>query len=138
MLAAWFDCQEKLGSQQLAVWTEGLRRFLAARAIIGEVRFIDIRNDEVVNAPVETFERIYDHLGMPMTAELQQRIQSYYSRNAPGNFGEHRYTAEEYGLSDAAIREAFHAYGERFGLWEPAGYSFQGGQRGPTGCSPQI
>ena len=32
-----------------------MRLFLAARAIIGEVRFIDIRNDEVVNAPVETF-----------------------------------------------------------------------------------
>ena len=98
-----------------------MRRFLAERAKIGEHRFIDVRNDEVVRQPAETFERIYQHLRMPIPAGLIDRLRDYSSRNAPGQFGEHRYTAEEYGLSDAVIREAFQDYTARFGPWDRAG-----------------
>ena len=105
-----------IGPQQLQLWAEGMQRGLAARAGIGEHRFIDVRNDDVVRRPMETFERIYHFLGMPVTPQLQQKLQEYNSRNAPGNFGKHTYTPEEYGLSVEAIRGAFGAYIERFGL----------------------
>jgi hypothetical protein len=108
----------QVGRRQLALWAEGMRRFLAVRDEVGEDRFIDVRNDDVVKRPIATFERIYDHLGMPLTSPLRARLEDYNSRNAPGAFGTHRYTAEEYGLTDAAIRAAFRDYGERFGLWE--------------------
>jgi hypothetical protein len=111
----------KVGRRQLALWTEGMRRFLAVRAEIGEERFIDVRNDDVVRRPVETFERVYDHLGLALTGELRARLEAYNSRNAPGAFGSHRYTAEEFGLSDGMIRDAFGDYAERFGLVERAG-----------------
>lgn len=105
-----------IGPQQLALWAEGMRRGLAARAQIGEDRFIDVRNDDVVRQPLATFARIYDFLGMPVTAELQAKLQDYNSRNAPGNFGSHAYTVEQYGLSEEAIRAAFAGYIERFGV----------------------
>ena len=105
-----------IGPQQLALWAEGMRRGLKARAEIGEHRFIDVRNDDVVQRPLETFERIYHFFGMPVTPQLQKKLQDYNSRNAPGNFGKHAYTPEEYGLTGQAIRGAFGAYIERFGL----------------------
>jgi hypothetical protein len=74
----------------------------------------------VIKRPIETFERIYHHLGMPLSAGLRARLEDYNSRNAPGNFGSHRYTSEEYGLTDAGIRDAFKEYGERFDLWQTA------------------
>lgn len=108
--------RKAVGPRHLAIWAEGMRRALAARAEIGEHRFVDVRNDEVVQRPIETFERIYDHLGMDLNPALRARLDDYNSRNAPGNFGAHRYTAEEYGLTDASIRAEFKDYVERFAL----------------------
>ena len=106
----------KIGPHHLRLWAEAMRRGLAARAEIGEQRFIDVRNDDVVKRPLETFERIYDFLGMSATPALQQKLQDYNCRNAPGSFGKHAYTPEEYGLTGRAIRSAFAAYIDRFSL----------------------
>lgn len=108
--------RKAVGARQLDLWAQGMRRFLAVRAELGEERFVDVRNDEVVARPVETFERIYAHLGMPVSHELRQALADYNSRNAPGRFGEHRYTSEEFGLTDGGIRAAFADYVDRFDL----------------------
>jgi len=105
-----------IGPHHLALWAEGMRRGLAARAEIGEHRFIDVKNDDVVKHPLETFARIYDFLGMPVTPDHQANLQAYNRRNAPGNFGSHAYAPEQYGLSEKAIRSAFAGYIERFQL----------------------
>lgn len=104
------------GPRYLAFWAEGMRRGLAARAEIGEHRFIDVKNADVVKRPAETFARIYKHLEMPLAPSLLREIEDYNSRNAPGKFGEHSYTAEQYGLTGQKIRTAFGHYIERFRL----------------------
>jgi hypothetical protein len=104
------------GPKALAFWAEGMRRALAARDRIGEHRFVDVWNRDVVSRPVETFAGLYDRLGFDFTSRLEADVAEYNRRNAQGAFGEHRYTAEEYGLSKDAIREAFAAYCARFGV----------------------
>jgi hypothetical protein len=111
--------KEEVGPGLLRFWTEGMRRALAARAALGEHRFIDVHNDDVVKQPLEVFERVYTHLGMELTAQLKHRLVAYNSRNAPGSFGSHRYTLEEYGLAADSVRAAFRVYMERFGLQRP-------------------
>jgi hypothetical protein len=106
----------EIGRRLLAFWAEGVRRGLAARVAVGEHRFVDVRNEDVVARPIETFERIYAHLGLELGPDLRQRIGDYNSAKAPGAFGAHRYTLEEYGLSADAVRAAFSGYGERFGV----------------------
>lgn len=103
------------GLMLLDFWRQGMDRGLAARAKIGEDRFIDIHNADVVERPVETFERIYAHLDMTLSKDLRQRLIDYSVRNAPGAFGAHRYSPEEYGLSAGHVREAFAEYLGRFG-----------------------
>lgn len=105
-----------VGPRLLAFWREGMERALRARAAIGKDRFVDVRNDEVVSAPHAVFERIYDHLGMSLNAALRDRLADYNNRNAPGKFGSHSYTLEEYGLTRRDIDKAFGSYIERFGL----------------------
>lgn len=99
-----------------AFWREGMSRALAAREKIGEERFIDVRNDDVVADPIGTFAAIYDRLGFEFTGEMREGLEAYNRRNAVGAHGEHRYTAEEYGTSRDEIREAFSDYIERFDL----------------------
>jgi hypothetical protein len=106
--------KHKIGRTAVRFWSEGVRRGLAARAKLGEHRFVDIKNDDVVRDPLGVFERVYAHLGMRITPELQRRVAEYRNKNAPGAFGEHRYTLEEYGLSADAVGRAFKGYIERF------------------------
>ncbi|MBW8754572.1 MAG: sulfotransferase, partial [Sphingomonadales bacterium] len=102
------------GPKALGFWSEGMRRALAARERIGDERFIDVWNRDVVARPVETFAGLYDRLGYDFTPNLKADIADYNRRNARGAFGEHRYTAEEYGLTKDAIRAAFRDYCARF------------------------
>jgi hypothetical protein len=104
------------GARALAFWSEAMRRGLSARARIGEHRFIDIWNRDVVSRPIETFATLYEQLGYTFTSDRQAAVAEYSRRNARGAFGEHRYTAEEYGLSRDMIRERFANYVERFGV----------------------
>jgi Sulfotransferase family len=106
--------KEEVGPGLLRFWAEGMRRALSARTTLGEHRFIDVRNDDMVERPLEVFERIYAHLGMDLSSELKGSLVRYSSRNAPGAFGSHRYTLEEYGLNGDSIRQAFGKYIDKF------------------------
>lgn len=111
-----FRSKAETGPHFLAFWAEGMRRALAFRDEVGEARFVDVWNDDVVADAVGTFAGMYDKLGYELTEELQSRIESYNRRNARGAHGEHRYSAEEYGLTREGIREVFAGYIERFAL----------------------
>jgi hypothetical protein len=104
------------GRRCLDFWAEGARRGLAARERIGDHRFIDVYNSDLVRDPIGTFEKLYDALGWVIDAELRRRLEAYHRRNAQGAFGRHLYTPEEYGLSEPAIRAGFRDYVKRFGL----------------------
>lgn len=106
--------KHRIGKQLLDFWAEGMRRGLVARSKIGEDRFIDVSNDDVVSSPDAVFERIYEHLAMDLTAELRGRLKEYNRRNAPGKFGSHEYTLEEYGLTREEVVAAFSEYIDRF------------------------
>lgn len=105
-----------IGPRFLDFWVDGMTRGLAAREAIGEHRFIDVWNDDVVAQPIATFEALYAKLGFDFTPEFRAGLDDYNRRNARGAHGEHRYSAEEYGLSREAIREAFSVYVDRFNL----------------------
>lgn len=102
------------GRMALAFWAQGIDRALAARERIGEDRFVDVHNDEVVRDPVAALGRVYDHIGMDLPPGLAADIADYARRNAPGAHGKHLYTLAEYGLEDGAIRSAFAGYLDRF------------------------
>ena len=113
---AGFREKTNTGPHFLEFWAQGMDRALAARATIGEERFVDVWNDDVIARPVETITAACARLGLELCPDMEARIHAYNARNAKGVHGEHRYSAEEYGLSRKAIRERFHTYVERFGV----------------------
>ena len=108
------------GPALLAFWREGMQRALQARRRIGEHRFIDIWNDDLVAQPIETFRKLYESLDFELKPELAAKLENYGRRNAPQGPGKHRYSAQEYGLTEPQIRAAFADYIERFRLARPA------------------
>lgn len=116
-LPHWKPDPATFGQEMLDHFAEGVRRLARSRARLGEDRFIDVGQPEMGRDPVATAERIYELVGLTMTPEVRQVMADWAATNTRGSRGEHRYTAEDYGLSTEQIREAFDDYLRDYGAW---------------------
>jgi hypothetical protein len=104
------------GARALSCWAEGMRRGLEARQKLGEHRFIDVHNRDLIRDPIAVLERVYDHLGMTVSDDLVAKWRQYQQDNAKGKFGGHDHRPEDFGLDAHTIRSTFKDYVERFDL----------------------
>jgi hypothetical protein len=117
-----------MGSDQVdpheiaADWTARLRRVLEHGVAVRGAReypraiFYDMQFQDFVRDPFAEIEKIYDALGLRMTAPGAQRMRAYIADHPKGKDGIHRYAPHEFGVDPAAVRRAFGCYMERFGL----------------------
>ena len=94
----------------------GMERALASRDRIGEDRFIDIHHPDLNRDPQGTLTRIYDFLGLELTQAMRDSVTAWLAKHRSGAHGQHRYTAEQYGLTNAGIRADYDFYIRRFGV----------------------
>ena len=109
--------RRSFGPQMLEHWTDGMRRALDARAVLGEQRFIDVGQHEVEIDPVGTAQRVYDFAGLRLPDDVRHAMTRWAAENRRGARGEHRYRAADFGLADDEIRHAFAEYLDRFGRY---------------------
>lgn len=76
----------------------------------------DVYHDDLVADPIGTAQKIYTHFGLTWTDDTAANLQQYMTDNPRHKHGAHRYSAADFGLTDAQIRERFAPYIERFGL----------------------
>ena len=105
-----------LGRAELSVWSEAIRRLLAARTRIGESRFADVHFHELVADPIAAIARAYERIGLPFTAEAERRIAAHAAARPRGRHGDHRYRLEDWGLDGAGVHAAFSFYTDRCGV----------------------
>jgi len=94
----------------------GMEHAIAARARIGEDRFLDVHHQELVGDPLGTLARVYDFCGLDLTAETEQAVVVWQEANRTGAHGAHHYTAEQFGLSAEQLRSDYGFYTDRFGV----------------------
>jgi hypothetical protein len=92
----------------------GVEQAIAARARIGEERFHDVHHRDLVADPLGVVRRVYDFLGYELTPSVEQTIADWTVANRSGAQGTHHYTAEQFGLSDAQLREDYRFYTDHF------------------------
>jgi hypothetical protein len=68
-------------------------------------RLYDVPFDELVADPVGVVRSIYGHFNLPWSAEKEAALQGYITRNPKNKHGRHTYSAADFGLSEAQIRE---------------------------------
>jgi hypothetical protein len=110
-----FD-RRRLGSELAEHLRAGMEHAIAARARIGEDRFVDVHHRELVADPLGTVRRIYDALHLELRPSVEQAIHEWYQANESGARGTHRYTAEEFGLSAAQLRSDYDFYIRHFDI----------------------
>jgi hypothetical protein len=96
---------------RLAQW---MRRFEAARARIGEDRFVDIDYRAVTREPLVQAERALRLMGVPVDEQVNAALAEFMAGNTREQRPAHAYSLERFGLDEAAIQEAFAAYRRRY------------------------
>ena len=65
---------------------------------------------EFIADPMGVLRRIYAFLEMELTPDVEQAMQEWTRVNRSGKHGNHVYTAEQFGLSAAQIRDDYADY----------------------------
>jgi len=95
----------------------GLERALQARAdgVFGAGQVIDVRYQDIRHDLIGAVARIYDAIGLELTAEAEARMRSFLAAH-PGDQGGSlkRYSFADTGLDEAELRERARPYQEFF------------------------
>ena len=103
-----------LGAEVSRHLREGTEQAIAARARIGDDRFLDVHHRDLVDDPRGTIRRVYEWLDLELRPDVAQTIFDWQDANAVGAGGTHRYSAEQFGLSAEQIRSDYDDYIRRF------------------------
>ena len=106
----------RLGAELTVHLRDGMANAMAARARLGEDRFIDVHHRDLNRDPIGTLHRVYDGLGLTLSPEYEARVREWVAVNRTGAHGTHRYTAEQFGLTTARLRDEFAFYIDHFDI----------------------
>jgi hypothetical protein len=98
----------------LALLEYGSARSLAAREECAEAVY-DVHYEELVADPVGMVRSVYDCFGLEWPEGHDERLEAYVRENPKHKHGQHRYRAEDFGLTDRRIAARLQAYAEAFG-----------------------
>ena len=92
----------------------GMEMLLAARARLGEDRFLDVHHRETIDDPVGVVRRVWDFAGLDADPTVEAAVVDYQRANRSGARGTHAYTPEQFGLTTAQLRSEFDFYISHF------------------------
>lgn len=82
-------------------------------------QIVDVHYEDLMADPVETVRSIYDFHGVDWPDGHDQTLEHHLSDNPQHKHGSHRYSADDFGLTDEAITERFSDYVDFFDPAEP-------------------
>ena len=106
---------DRLGQMWLDKTAEMIARMRAARDVIPCERMIDVHYDDMETDWRGTMERVYRFLEFDIEPALEP-MQGFLDRSAKLKRHPHRYSLEEFGLSEGQVRERFADYVSTYGV----------------------
>ncbi len=97
-------------------WPAGMERALAVRDASPAARIVDLRYGDLVRDPLATVERLYGQLELDLPDPARRAMERYVREHPQNPQRVHRYSLEQFGLSEGEVRERFAPYCERFGI----------------------
>lgn len=94
------------GRAQLALWQEGLARLERSCAALPPDRLYRMEFDDFQRDALGEVRRIYDQLGLDLSDEAESAMRVWREANDRNRHGSHAYSAGEFGLTAAEIRDA--------------------------------
>ncbi len=104
----------EVGRQWARKFARGTRHTMAVRQAVGEDRFLDLWFRDTVKQPLVEIEKVYDFMGMALTDEARAEMERWQDFNRRELRPPHEYTLEQFGFTEAGLREQFRPYCEAF------------------------
>jgi Sulfotransferase family len=82
--------------------------------IVDAQQFFDVRYQDLMQDPFGTIRGIYEHFGVPYSAEAEARMRAYLAAKPKDKHGAHQYAFEDTGFDLETERRRFAAYQERY------------------------
>ncbi len=97
-----------IGSTQLDLWSRSFHTFHDARARHDDERFADVSFDDLRADPLGTVRSVYEQFGLELTPEALRAVEELDRESKAGSAApSHSYSLDDYGLTEAQVRDAF-------------------------------
>ena len=104
-----------VGKAMLDMWSDLTKRNMEARKrLAGQKQILDIPYRRVLQDSLSVIEEIYAAKGLELKPEAVASIKAWGEKNKQHKWGVHKYSGEEFGLSEENITEAFAEYLDAF------------------------
>ncbi len=95
---------------------ENLRTALDTRRAFGDERFYDLQYSDLIRNPIQEVGKIYSHFELPFSPEMEVAVKSWLINNPQHKYGQHEYSAEQFGLEVETIQKEFAFYTNYFNI----------------------
>lgn len=107
-----------IGRTVVEDWASGAAAMVqeARRPRFPPGQVLHLRYRDVVQRPIETVRRLYDHFGMELTAPALAAMQGLLAARPRGGYGENHYSFATHGIDPEELRARFADYVGLFGV----------------------
>jgi len=103
-----------LGPVAIDWYEQTLSDFIAWRRTQPADRFIDIRYTDLVERPLEAYDRVLRGMGLTVTDRDMDAARTWMGANGRDTHPPHRYHIEDYGIANDEIARRFAFYHDIF------------------------
>jgi len=94
--------------------TSMVEHYSHVRDSADSARFFDVHYKDLVQDPLGTVRRVYEHFGYGYEARFEERMREWLAANPQNKHGTHRYCLEQFGMNPDMVNSRFATYCERF------------------------
>jgi hypothetical protein len=104
-----------IGAHEFEHFSKIVRRGIQQRRVQDQSRFFDVSFSAICSDPISVIRDLYDFFGMHLSSEAQTRMRKYLTQRPRNLYGEHRYSATEFGLDGEQEQKLYSEYLAQFG-----------------------
>jgi len=104
----------RVGADSKTHWAGALRHCMQVRDSMAPGHFIDVDYRAVVRDAIGEVHRIYDLLGISLSAGTEREMRWWVEENRRDKRAAHAYTLDKFGLTEEEIRRDFAEYRRRY------------------------
>jgi hypothetical protein len=115
-----------LGMRETEKWAKALRDAEPVRQLHRN-QILDVIHGDFHRAPMRTLEQIYAFIGLELTPGVRSAMEQRIKEDPERQYGVHRYSIDDFGITEDQVRARFGDYVDRFTLGE--GSATAGGEK---------
>jgi hypothetical protein len=105
------------GAWALKEYSRDMLRHMEWRKTAPPDCLLDVAYEDVRDNDMDVVRRVYEFVGMPLSAEAEERMRAWSRKNSQHMHGVHEYSLDEAGLTAEQINQQFKEYIEQFGTF---------------------